>query len=95
VCLVQRIEAPEAEGDAEDSGEGDEALLDGATEATPWAVLGLEEGSPWDAVERARRALLQQYHPDRLGHVPPLVRQLAEREFKRVSEAYDALKTQR
>jgi DnaJ domain len=95
VCLVQRIEAPEAEGDADDREEGDEVLADGAAEATPWAVLGLEEDSPWDAVERARRALLQQYHPDRLGHVPPLVQRLAEREFKRVSEAYDALKSQR
>ena len=92
VCLVQRIDAPEAEGDAEDS---DEALADGAAEATPWSVLGLEENSPWDAVERARRTLLQQYHPDRLGHVSPLVQKLAEREFKRVSEAYDALKSQR
>ena len=46
------------------------------------------------AVERARRSLLQQYHPDRLGHVPPLVRQLAEAAFKRVGEAYDTLKAQ-
>lgn len=95
VCLVQRIKAPDVEGDAEDSDEGDKALADGAAEATPWAVLGLEEDSPWDAVERARRALLQQFHPDRLGHVPPLVQKLAEREFKRVSEAYDALRSHR
>ena len=92
VCLVQRIEAPAVESDTED---GDAAESEAATEATPWSVLGLEEGSPWDAVERARRTLLQQYHPDRLGHVPPLVQQLAEREFKRVSEAYEALKSQR
>ena len=92
VCLVQRIEAPEPEVDADD---GDQAGLDVVAEATPWSVLGLEEGSAWDAVERARRTLLQQYHPDRLGHVPPLVQQLAEREFKRVSEAYEALKSLR
>jgi hypothetical protein len=92
VCLVQRIEAPEPEVDADD---GDQAGSDVVAEATPWSLLGLEEGSAWDAVERARRTLLQQYHPDRLGHVPPLVQQLAEREFKRVSEAYEALKSQR
>lgn len=92
VCLVQRIEAPETESDAD---EGDEAVAQVTEEATPWSALGLEEGSPWDAVERARRTLLQQYHPDRLGHVPPLVQRLAEREFKRVSEAYEALKSQR
>ena len=63
-----------------------------ADDSSPWTVLGLTEGSPWEAVERARRSLLQQYHPDRLGHVSPLVRQLAEEAFKRVSEAYDTLK---
>ena len=80
---------------AEEGDEGDEAATDGAAEATPWSVLGLEEHSPWEAVERARRTLLQQYHPDRLGHVSPLVQKLAEREFKRVSEAYDALRARR
>jgi hypothetical protein len=92
VCLVQRIEAPEVEGNAD---EGEEDASDGTAEATPWAVLGLDENSPWDAVERARRTLLQQYHPDRLGHVSPLVHKLAENAFKRVNEAYDTLRTRR
>lgn len=90
VCLVQRIEPPVA-----DSGGDQDTGSDTATEVSPWSVLGLEEGSAWEAVERARRTLLQQYHPDRLGHVPPLVQQLAEREFKRVSEAYETLRSQR
>ncbi len=87
VCLVERIAAPEA-----DDGPEDQAA--DADDTSPWAVLGLAEGSPWEAVERARRSLLQQYHPDRLGHVQPLVRQLAEAAFKRVGEAYDTLKAQ-
>lgn len=92
VCLVQRIEAPAAEDQPEEE-EG--AATEVPQEDSPWTVLGLAEDSPWEAVERARRTLLQQYHPDRLGHVPPLVLQLAEREFKRVSEAYDMLRAQR
>ncbi|MDP3578916.1 DnaJ domain-containing protein [Methyloversatilis sp.] len=94
VCLVERIAAPEA-ADAPDE-EADEEADDEAVvpdPASPWRVLGLADNSPWDAVERARRSLLQQYHPDRLGHVSPLVRQLAEEAFKRVSEAYDTLKS--
>jgi len=86
VCLVERMAPPEAEAPPED-----EAVE--ADDSSPWTVLGLAEGSPWEAVERARRSLLQQYHPDRLGHVSPLVRQLAEEAFKRVSEAYDTLKS--
>lgn len=93
VCLVQRIEAPQAESASDD---GDEAAEPGSDDAetSPWAVLGLDENSPWDAVERARRTMLQQYHPDRLGHVPPLVHKLAENAFKRVNEAYDTLRSQ-
>ena len=93
VCLVQRIEAPQAESASDD---GDEAAEPGSeAETSPWAVLGLDENSPWDAVERARRTMLQQYHPDRLGHVPPLVHKLAENAFKRVNEAYDTLRSRR
>jgi transcriptional regulator with XRE-family HTH domain len=92
VCLVERIAAPEEDGSADDPADDapDDVL---ANPASPWSVLGLADDSPWDAVERARRSLLQQYHPDRLGHVSPLVRQLAEEAFKRVSEAYDTLKS--
>jgi hypothetical protein len=86
VCLVERI-APEQADAASDDEE------DGPDPDSPWRVLGLADNSPWDEVERARRSLLQQYHPDRLGHVSPLVRQLAEDAFKRVSEAYDTLKS--
>ena len=87
VCLVERLVVPESDAPP------DEEAEDGPASASPWRVLGLADNSPWDAVERARRSLLQQYHPDRLGHVSPLVRQLAEEAFKRVSEAYDTLKS--
>ena len=88
VCVVQRIEPPAADDPASD--EPDAPVAD-----DPWSVLGLDADSPWEAVERARRTLLQQYHPDRLGHVSPLVHKLAENAFKRVNEAYDALRTRR
>lgn len=85
VCVVQRIEPPAEDEPAPDAPAADD----------PWSVLGLDADSPWDAVERARRTLLQQYHPDRLGHVSPLVQKLAEDAFKRVGDAYEALRTRR
>lgn len=95
VCLVQAL-ADTATGEDEDSEERTEAVNEPATEPQDaWAVLGLAPNSPWDQVERARRSLLQQYHPDRLGQVSPLVRQLAEAAFKRVGDAYETLKAQR
>lgn len=95
VCLVQAL-VDTATDEDEDSEHRKEAVNEPATEPQDaWAVLGLAPNSPWDQVERARRSLLQQYHPDRLGQVSPLVRQLAEAAFKRVGDAYETLKAQR
>lgn len=58
----------------------------------PWSVLGLPPGSPRAEVDRARRSLLQAYHPDRLGQVSPQVRRLAEEAFKRVNDAWERLR---
>lgn len=94
VCVVQRLEPPQDDAAFED-GTDPQPDLSHTSPANPWAVLGVAEGSPWAEVERARRMLLQQYHPDRLGHVPPLVHKLAEDAFKQVNDAYDVLKAQR
>jgi transcriptional regulator with XRE-family HTH domain len=95
VCLVQAL-VDTATDEDEDSEDRTEAVNEPHTEPQDsWAVLGLAPNSPWDQVERARRSLLQQYHPDRLGQVSPLVRQLAEAAFKRVGDAYETLKAQR
>ena len=95
VCVVQvLVIAGTEQGDAgADAADTAGASTSGSDD--PWAVLGLQPDSPWDSVERARRSLLQQYHPDRLGHVSPLVHQLAEAAFKRVGDAYETLKARR
>jgi len=100
VCLVQVLPGAaqaETDTDAADEASQQHAAPDSSADDSqdPWAVLGLPANSPWPQVERARRSLLQQYHPDRLGHVSPLVRQLAETAFKRVNDAFETLKAQR
>ena len=89
VCLV--LPRP-PEPLADESGGGDDAPDDEPmSEARARAVLGVDESADAAAIERARRSLLQHYHPDRLGHVSPLVRRLAEEAFRRVNEAYAVL----
>lgn len=103
VCVVQRHDRPAddpapEDGTTENGHEHGHQPVHEHVELEPgeaWKVLGLKPGSEWAAVERARRSLLQQYHPDRLGHVSPLVLKLAENAFKRVGDAYEALKVQR
>jgi len=85
---LQKIEAP-----TQGAKQADLPDVSNADPQDPWAVLGLPPGSDWDAVECARRSLLQQDHPDRLGQVSPLVRKLAKEAFKRVGDACEAFKT--
>lgn len=97
VCMVQHQPQAEPEHDDESDDEGAATAPESVrlTEAQAWAVLGLPEGSGWEAVERARRSLLQAYHPDRLGHAPAPLRRLAEEAFKRVNDACDLLRPAR
>jgi transcriptional regulator with XRE-family HTH domain/uncharacterized Zn finger protein (UPF0148 family) len=93
VCVVQQQKRVEDEPPPED--EGVESADGNMDVEEAWAVLGLQPGCGWTEVERVRRSLLQQYHPDRLGHVSPLVQKLAEGAFRRVGDAYEVLKAQR
>ena len=95
VCLVQMLETLTSSGGEDDEDRAGAADDPPSEPQDAWSVLGLAPNSPWDQVERARRSLLQQYHPDRLGHVSPLVRHLAEAAFKRVNIAFDTVRAQR
>jgi hypothetical protein len=97
VCVVQRLEVPaEAADDHSHDAHHSHAVADSPLDPLEaWGVLGLKPGSPWSAVERARRSLLQQYHPDRLGQVSPMVQKLAESAFRWVADAYELLKSLR
>jgi RNA polymerase subunit RPABC4/transcription elongation factor Spt4 len=95
VCLVQALDDLASSADEDDQDHAEAANGPFTEPQNPWSVLGLAPNSPWDQVERARRSLLQQYHPDRLGHVSPLVRQLAEAAFKRVNTAFETVRAQR
>ncbi len=54
----------------------------------PWQVLGLEPGTPKEEAKRAFRALVTQYHPDKVAHMAPEFRELAERKTRELLEAW-------
>lgn len=89
VCVVQRHE------NSPESDDAPSAKAAQMTDGEACALLGVAEDSPWNEIERTRRSLLQHYHPDKLGHVSPLVQKLAEEAFKRVNDAYDILRSKR
>jgi DnaJ-domain-containing protein 1 len=54
-----------------------------------WAVLGLTPGTPLDEARRAFRALVAQYHPDKVAHLAPEFHELAERRTREILAAWE------
>lgn len=53
-----------------------------------WAVLGIAPGTSKDEARRAFRALIAQYHPDKVAHLAPEFHALAERRTREILEAW-------
>ena len=61
-------------------------------EATdPWTVLGIARGTPRDEARKAFRALIAQYHPDKVAHLAPEFHALAERKTREILDAWEAV----
>lgn len=56
----------------------------------PFAVLGLARSVDEEGLKRGFRALIVQYHPDKVAHLAPEFRELAERKSRELTMAYDA-----
>ena len=56
-------------------------------------VFGLAESVSFDDVRRAYRELVQSYHPDKVAHLGPDLRRVAETKTKELNSAYNVLET--
>jgi hypothetical protein len=59
-------------------------------EEDPFAVLGLKPSANEEAVRKAFRDLIVQYHPDKVAHLGPEFRDLAEKKSRELTAAYEA-----
>jgi len=57
----------------------------------PYYVLGLKPGAPPDEIRAAYRNAAQAYHPDKVAHLGPELRELAKKKFIEIQKAYDTL----
>jgi len=73
------------------AGEGTGSTAGGGTDS-PESILGVAPGASADEIRRAYLDKVQQYHPDKVSHLGPKLRDFAEAEFKRVNAAYEHLK---
>lgn len=59
-----------------------------APAADPWALLGLTPEAPRAEARKAFRVLIAQYHPDKVSHLAPEFRELAEKKTRELLDAW-------
>jgi DnaJ like chaperone protein len=57
-----------------------------------YSVLGVSRDASPEEIKQAFRRLANKYHPDKVSHMGDEFRELAERRFKEIQEAYQKLK---
>ena len=56
-----------------------------------YAILGVSRSASQDDIKAAYRLRMKEYHPDKVAHLGPELRALAERKAKEINEAYETL----
>jgi DnaJ-domain-containing protein 1 len=54
-----------------------------------WKVLGVLPSATQKEIKTAYRARMHESHPDKVTHLSPALRKAAEREAKRINDAYE------
>jgi DnaJ like chaperone protein len=57
-----------------------------------YAVLGVERNASVEEIKKAYRQLVNRYHPDKVAHLGDEFKELAEKRFKEIQQAYQELK---
>ncbi len=58
-----------------------------------YATLGLKDGASPDEIKKAYREACKQHHPDKVHHLGPEFRKVAEEKMQKINAAYKALST--
>ena len=66
-----------------------------ARQQDPYKVLGLARGASEKDIKQAYRRLATQYHPDKVAHLGDEFKELAEKRFREIQEAYEVLRGQK
>lgn len=62
-----------------------------ALSSDPWHMLGITPDTPLSEARKAFRALVSQYHPDKVAHLAPEFRELAEERTRQIMAAWEAI----
>ena len=62
--------------------------------ADPWSVLGLARGASLAEAKKAWKALVIQYHPDKVSHLAPEFRAMAEEKTRQLMTAWEQVQAE-
>jgi DnaJ like chaperone protein len=65
------------------------------TDNRAYEILGIERNTTEEGIKKAYRQMALKYHPDRVTHLGEDVRKAAEEKFKKIQEAYEAVKKEK
>ena len=63
----------------------------GFSKRDPYEVLGVARGASIDEIKNAYRKLANKYHPDKVNYLGDEFKELANKRFKEIQEAYQEL----
>ncbi len=58
---------------------------------SPWQILGISEGASREKIQAAYKEAVKKYHPDKVSHLGPEFRKLANDKFVEIQAAYHSL----
>src|SRR4030095_12062235 len=60
---------------------------------SPYAVLGIAVSASTEEIKIAYRKMASLYHPDKVAHLAPEFREMADRKMKEINTAYGSIKS--
>ena len=70
---------------------GTNRFQEGDASKDPYAVLNVPKDASQEDIKKAYRELANKYHPDKVNHLGHEFKELAEKRFKEIEEAYRKL----
>ncbi|MBU0768631.1 MAG: J domain-containing protein [Proteobacteria bacterium] len=78
-------------GSSQKDTHGTNRFQEGNSSRDPYAVLNVPKDASPEEIKKAYRDLANKYHPDKVHHLGDEFRELAEKHFKEIEEAYREL----